>query len=408
MQISVFDLFKIGIGPSSSHTVGPMKAARLFARQIETDDKTATVVRVKAELFGSLGATGRGHGSPKAVMLGLEGETPEGIAVDSIAARVAAIRETESLNLLGRKRVAFVERRDLILHKRKSLPKHPNGMIFTAFAADGEIVSQAAYYSIGGGFVVGEEGETEPAPDAPCPFPFASAAELLARCDESGLPMSGVMLANESARAPKADIRAGLLKIWAVMQECVDNGCARDGELPGGLKVKRRAAALHRQLRGEKQSGGGYGDPLQVMDWVNLFALAVNEENAGGGRVVTAPTNGAAGIAPAVLHYYRRFVPGADDDGVARFFAHGGGDWRALQTKRVDQRRRSRLPRRSRIGLLDGGGRLGRGLGRHAAASRKRGRNRDGAQSRLDLRSDRRLGADSVHRAQRRGLGQGD
>ena len=324
MQISVFDLFKIGIGPSSSHTVGPMKAARLFARQIETDDKTAAVARVKAELFGSLGATGRGHGSPKAVMLGLEGETPDGIAVDSIAARVAAIREAESLNLLGRKRVAFVERRDLILHKRKSLPKHPNGMIFTAFAADGEIVSQAAYYSIGGGFVIGEEGETEPAPDAPCPFPFASAAELLARCDESGLPMSGVMLANESARAPKADIRAGLLKIWAVMQECVDNGCARDGELPGGLKVKRRAAALHRQLRGEKQSGGGYGDPLQVMDWVNLFALAVNEENAGGGRVVTAPTNGAAGIAPAVLHYYRRFVPGADDDGVARFLLTAG------------------------------------------------------------------------------------
>ena len=314
MTISAFDLFKIGIGPSSSHTVGPMRAARAFVQSLMADKLLDRVARVKAELFGSLGATGRGHGSPKAVMLGLEGETPEQVAVDSIAARVGDIRQSQWLALGGRHRIEFIEKRDLILHRRKSLPYHPNGMTFSAWAEGDQSLSARTYYSVGGGFIVNDEADNPIVENAVAlPYPFTTAAELLRHCQTEGLSISALMLKNESSWRREAEVRSGLLDIWHVMEECVENGCRHEGILPGGLKVKRRAPGLYRKLF-EKSAA----DPLAALDWVGLYAIAVNEENAGGGRVVTAPTNGAAGIIPAVLHYYTRFYQG-DDDGVVRF-----------------------------------------------------------------------------------------
>ena len=318
MAISVFDLFKIGIGPSSSHTVGPMRAALTFARGLEADGLLDRVSAIKAELFGSLGATGIGHGSHKAVMLGLEGEAPETVDTATVAERLARIRETGRLCLLGRKPIGFAEKDHLVLHRRKSLPHHPNGMRFSAYDAAGGELRAAVYYSVGGGFVVDEAafGADRIKPDETVlPYPFTTGAELLRLCREHGLSISELMLANEKAWRDEALIRARLLEIWQVMQDCVRRGCAAGGILPGGLKVRRRAAELYRQLSTTEAAD----DPLDVMDWVNLYALAVNEENAAGGRVVTAPTNGAAGIVPAVLHYYTRFCKGADDDGVVRF-----------------------------------------------------------------------------------------
>jgi L-serine dehydratase len=317
MAISVFDLFKIGIGPSSSHTVGPMRAALTFARGLEAAGLLDQVAEIKAELFGSLGATGIGHGSHKAVMLGLEGEAPETIDPEIVPARLARIREQGRLRLLGGREIRFAEKDHLILHRRKSLPGHPNGMRFTAGAADGAVLCAMVYYSVGGGFVIDESaiGADRIKPDAtPLRHPFTTGAELLRLCATRGRSISQLMLENEQAWRDEAAIRTSLLEIWQVMQDCVRRGCARDGILPGGLKVRRRAADLYRQLSAE-----GADDPLAVMDWVNLYALAVNEENAAGGRVVTAPTNGAAGIVPAVLHYYTRFCRGASDDGVVRF-----------------------------------------------------------------------------------------
>jgi L-serine dehydratase len=309
VALSVFDLYSVGIGPSSSHTVGPMRAARRFAAALEG----RPVGRVRAELFGSLGATGHGHGSAKAVVLGLLGFDPATVDTDAADEHVAEVRRTGLLPLPGGAAVPFAVDDDIVLHRRKSLPEHPNGMRFHAWAADGTPLPSRTYFSVGGGFVVGDAGIV---PDATVlPHPFTTGAELLARCDSLGLPMSSVMLLNEGAWRSAEETRAGLLHLWSVMQACVERGCARDGVLPGGLRVPRRAPALYRDL---KSSEGG-ADPLQVLDWVNLYALAVNEENASGGRVVTAPTNGAAGIIPAVLHYYTRFVPGATDDGVARF-----------------------------------------------------------------------------------------
>jgi L-serine dehydratase len=318
MAISVFDLFKIGIGPSSSHTVGPMRAALTFARGLEADGLLDRVGAIKAELFGSLGATGIGHGSHKAVMLGLEREAPETVDTGTVPERLARIRETGRLSLLGRKSIAFAEKDHLLLHRRKSLPHHPNGMRFTAYDAAGRELRAAVYYSIGGGFVVDEAafGADRIKPDeTELPYPFTTGAELLRLCRKQGLSISDLMLANEQAWRDEALTRARLLEIWQVMQDCVRRGCAAGGILPGGLKVRRRAAELYRQLSAAEPTD----DPLDVMDWVNLYALAVNEENAAGGRVVTAPTNGAAGIVPAVLHYYTRFCKGADDDGVVRF-----------------------------------------------------------------------------------------
>ncbi|MEV8508728.1 L-serine ammonia-lyase [Actinoplanes sp. NPDC051475] len=311
MAISAFDLYSIGIGPSSSHTVGPMRAAKLFAAGLA--DPTL-ISRVRAELFGSLGATGRGHGSDTAVMLGLCGEDPETVDTTRVGERVAAMRAEGRLLLAGKHPIAFDADADLVLNRRESLPFHPNGMRLRAFGADGELVAERTFYSVGGGFVV-EDGVVADRDDATAvPFPFASGAELLEICRREGLPISAVMLANERASRPAADVRDGLLHIWDVMQGCVERGLHAEGILPGGLRVRRRAPALWRDLIAHSDT-----DPLHVIDWVNLYALAVNEENAAGGRVVTAPTNGAAGIIPAVLHYYTRFVPGADDEGVVRF-----------------------------------------------------------------------------------------
>ncbi|OHX04529.1 L-serine ammonia-lyase [Micromonospora sp. WMMB235] len=322
-MISVFDLFSVGIGPSSSHTVGPMRAARTFVAGLKADGQLADVARVRAELFGSLGATGHGHGSDRAVLLGLEGEVPETVDTDSVGPRVERIRTQRRLDLFGSQGVDFDPDTDLVLHRRRSLPYHPNGMTFAAYDAAGGEVRTRTYYSVGGGFVVDEAAagaDRIKADSTRVRHPFLTGAELLTVTSETGLSISEVMLANEVSWRSEADVRAGLLEIWRVMRECVENGCTRDGVLPGGLKVRRRAAEMRRGLEAET----GSQDPLRAMDWVTLFALAVNEENAAGGRVVTAPTNGAAGIIPAVLHYYTRFVPGASEEGVVRFLLAAG------------------------------------------------------------------------------------
>ncbi|MFD6635926.1 L-serine ammonia-lyase [Micromonospora chalcea] len=322
-MISVFDLFSVGIGPSSSHTVGPMRAARTFVAGLKADGQLADVARVRAELFGSLGATGHGHGSGQAVLLGLEGEVPETVDTDSVGPRVERIRTQRRLDLFGSQGIDFDPDADLVLHRRRSLPYHPNGMTFAAYDAAGNEVRTRTYYSVGGGFVVDEEAagaDRIKADSTRVKHPFLTGAELLTVTSDTGLSISEVMLANELPWRSEADVRAGLLEIWRVMRECVENGCTRDGVLPGGLKVRRRAAEMRRSLEAET----GSQDPLRAMDWVTLFALAVNEENAAGGRVVTAPTNGAAGIIPAVLHYYTRFVPGASEEGVVRFLLAAG------------------------------------------------------------------------------------
>ena len=316
MTISAFDLFKIGIGPSSSHTVGPMRAAGMFVAVLDAEALAGQVSGLRVELFGSLGATGHGHGSVKAVVLGLSGEAPETVdPATDLAERVAA---SHRLRLPSGQEIDFDPAEDIVLHRRKRLPFHSNAMRFAAIGADGAELAARTYYSVGGGFVLGEDeaGEAAIVPDpTPVPYPFRTGADLLALAAETGLPVSGLMLANETARRPEAEVRARLLAIWRVMQECVQRGCAAQGVLPGGLKVPRRARELHEHLL----EHGDTDDPLYAMEWITLYALAVNEENAAGGRVVTAPTNGAAGIIPAVLHYYTTFVPGASNDGVVAF-----------------------------------------------------------------------------------------
>lgn len=324
MAVSVFDLFKIGIGPSSSHTVGPMRAARIFALRLAHDGALARTARVQALLYGSLGATGKGHGSDKAVLLGLAGHEPDTVDVEAIPALLETVRRDARLTLAGGHAIAFDEKADLVFHRRETLPFHANGMRFVAFDAAGAEVANRTYYSVGGGFVVSDEvahdGSRQKAiaPDTTVlPHPFHSGEELLAATQREGLSIARLMRANERHWRSDAEIDAGLLKIWAVMQACVNRGCRTDGTLPGGFKVKRRAPELYRSLTSNPEAA--LRDPLQVLDWVNLYALAVNEENAAGGRVVTAPTNGAAGIVPAVLHYYHRFVPGATEAGVVDF-----------------------------------------------------------------------------------------
>ncbi|WP_340557740.1 L-serine ammonia-lyase [Streptomyces sp. GSL17-111] len=326
MAISVFDLFSIGIGPSSSHTVGPMRAARMFAARLKNDGVLAQTTSVRAELFGSLGATGHGHGTPKAVLLGLEGHSPRSVDVTRADAWVDRIRREGRLRLLSTEigdahEVAFDADTDLILHRRRSLPYHANGMTLFAYDADGRPLLEKTYYSVGGGFVVDEDAVGEDRiklDDTVLRHPFRSGDELLRLTRETGLSISALMLENEKAWRTEEEIRAGLLEIWRVMQDCVARGSSQEGILPGGLKVRRRAATTARQLRAEGNA------EAHAMEWVTLYAMAVNEENAAGGRVVTAPTNGAAGIIPAVLHYYVNFVPGADDDGVVRFLLAAG------------------------------------------------------------------------------------
>jgi L-serine dehydratase len=329
MALSVFDLFKVGIGPSSSHTVGPMRAARQFARRLSERGLLDRVARVAVTLYGSLGATGKGHGTDKAVLLGLCGHEPDTVDVDAIASLVERIRSTGQLALLGTRTIAFDERRDLVFNHHDTLPLHSNGMLFVASDADGAELVRGTFYSVGGGFVVSDEavpgGGTEKkiVPDLTrLPFPFRTGDELLALCERENTSIAGIMRRNERSWRTDAQIDAGLLDIWRVMQACVKRGCETPGTLPGGYKVKRRAPELHRQLTAPQMAAPH--DPLIALDWVNLWALAVNEENASGGRVVTAPTNGAAGIVPALMHYYWRFVHGANDAGIVDFLLTAG------------------------------------------------------------------------------------
>ena len=329
MALSVFDLFKIGIGPSSSHTVGPMKAAAMFARRLHKAELLAQVVRIEAKLYGSLGATGKGHGTDTAVMLGLEGEMPDTIDPDSIDARIKKMRTDARLTIDGVHGIAFNERKDLLFLRRETLPFHSNGVRFSAFAADGSVLEERRYFSVGGGFVVSQE-EADKAADDPhlvadatvLTHPFSSGDALLAITKKTGLSIAQVMRVNEHAWRTNAQLDAGLDHIWDVMKACVARGCRTEGHLPGGMRVKRRAAELHRRL--SERPERALQDQLSILDFVNLYAMAVNEENAAGGRVVTAPTNGAAGIVPAVMLYYDRFVPGANQAGIRDFLLTAG------------------------------------------------------------------------------------
>ncbi|ATB63210.1 L-serine ammonia-lyase [Pseudomonas mosselii] len=319
MAISVFDLFKIGIGPSSSHTVGPMRAAATFAQALRERGLLAQVRRVEVRLYGSLSATGVGHATDRACLLGLMGQWPDRIDPHSIEPRIDQLMQEQCLMLDGSQPIEFQYSRDMRLLD-ESLAYHPNAMTLESFDGQGSLFSQT-YFSVGGGFIVEASEIDAPqggASQVALPYEFSSGAELLALCKAHNLSVSQLMLANECAWRPQSEVREGLLKIWAAMGECVDNGLRNEGILPGGLKVKRRAARLHRSLQ-EVGKPNVIGSTLSAMEWVNLFALAVNEENAAGGRMVTAPTNGAAGIIPAVLHYYMKFNPGACDDDVVAF-----------------------------------------------------------------------------------------
>ena len=321
MTLSVFDIFKVGIGPSSSHTMGPMRAAREFALGLERDGLLAQTDQIAVRLYGSLALTGAGHGTDRAILAGLEGAEPENVDPDSIDPLLQRIRSSGRIKLLGRHEITFDEPMQLLFMYHERLPRHSNGMRFTALAggkapAGGKVLREEEYYSIGGGFVVrGDEVEShETSVHKPPPYPFNSGDELLARARENGLELFELVLANERTWATDKEIREKILHIWGVMQACVERGFRQTGVLPGVLKVRRRAPKLYRVLT---ESTGDKS--LEVMDWVNAYALAVNEENAAGGRVVTAPTNGAAGIVPAVLHFYRRFYKDSSDEGVIRF-----------------------------------------------------------------------------------------
>ncbi len=321
MAVSLFDLFKIGIGPSSSHTVGPMRAAARFTeRWLREAGRLSDVARIRVELYGSLALTGRGHGTDKAVLMGLEGHWPDAIDPDLIPATLERIRKGKRLQLDGSHGIGFDEKKDLVFNKRQKLPFHSNGMRFSAFDAGDALIATRDYYSVGGGFVVNQDEAAEDrivADTTELPHPFHSGDELLARCEATALSIAQLMWENEKAWRSEDAIRAGLRQLWQAMQDCLARGLREDGTLPGGLNVPRRAPALYRELNIRPEAA--MRDPLTVLDWVNLYALAVNEENAAGGRVVTAPTNGAAGIIPAVLHYYDRFCPNANEQGVFDF-----------------------------------------------------------------------------------------
>ncbi len=327
VPVGVFDLFSIGIGPSSSHTVGPMRAALLFARALADDGVLERVAAVRVDLHGSLGATGRGHGSDSAAVLGLLGERPEEVDPDAVPALLAAVRASGELPLLGRHRVRFDPDADVRL-LREALPAHPNGMVFTALDRAGGVLLRRTSYSVGGGFVRDDpldDAAPLAGPGDDLPHPFRTGAELLEQCRRTGLGVAGLVRRNEEHRRSRAEVDAGLLEVFGAMAACVQRGLASGGTLPGGLGVRRRAPGLHRQLLAEEERCDAGADPLRAMDWVSLYALAVNEENAAGGRVVTAPTNGAAGIVPAVLHFHRRFTPGADDASTVDFLLAAGG-----------------------------------------------------------------------------------
>ncbi|SAL70826.1 L-serine dehydratase 1 [Caballeronia terrestris] len=323
MAVSVFDLFKIGIGPSSSHTVGPMRAALMFVQGLDRDGLLDAVASVKCELYGSLGATGKGHGTDRGVMLGLMGDAPDTVDAQTISPRLDTVRMSKKLSLLGKHEIGFVQKEHIGFY-RQALAEHPNGMKLHAFDASGALLREATYLSVGGGFVVtaGAANTAVLTAHEHLPYPFLTGDELLKMCNESGKSIAQLMWANERVWRSEDEIRSGLLRIWDVMQACVARGCGidnpeADGNLPGPFQVKRRAPLLYRALVGKPEQA--LRDPLSMIDWINLYAIAVNEENAVGGRVVTAPTNGAAGIIPAVLHYYDRFLPGSNSQGVVDF-----------------------------------------------------------------------------------------
>jgi L-serine dehydratase len=327
---SLFELFKIGIGPSSSHTMGPMRAALRFARELESTGLTSKTASIQVDLYGSLALTGHGHGTDRAILLGLSGQTPEGIDPQEIEAQLTAIRGAKALELPGRHTIAFDEAKHLIFHRDQMYPvanivSHPNGVRFSAFDRGGSLLAERVFYSIGGGFII-SEAERVAAQDAPVddetrrvPYPFHSAAELLEKAAAVNITIPQLMLANECALVEGGrrdeEVRRGILRIWQVMRACTQRGIDCEGILPGGLKVRRRAAKLAARLRAR-----GSKDPLSQLDWITVYAMAVNEENAAGGRVVTAPTNGAAGVVPAVAHYYLEFVDGANEEGILRYF----------------------------------------------------------------------------------------
>ncbi len=320
MVISVFDLFKVGIGPSSSHTVGPMWAAHRFLLALDARRLIERTERVEVQLYGSLALTGKGHATDRAILLGLAGEVPDEVDPDAASGLVDAIRKTGALHLMGRRTIAFSEALDLQFRQLETMTKHPNGMRFLAFDGDGAVLLEEVYFSVGGGFVLSDAEAERPRDEgrnAAPPFPFATGEELLELGDRHGLAIAEIVLANERVWREPAEIEAGLDTLWQVMEASIERGCRKGGELPGGLRVRRRAAALHKEL--QERPEAGLEDRLSVLDWINLYALAVNEENAAGGRVVTAPTNGAAGVIPAVLAYYTRFVPGASREGVRTF-----------------------------------------------------------------------------------------
>lgn len=321
MAISLFDLFKVGIGPSSSHTVGPMIAANQFVQHLQSNELLSAVSKVHCELYGSLGATGKGHGTGKAVLMGLEGDWPDTIDPSSVDSRVEAIFANKTISLLKTQSIQFDADSDLIFHKVTRLDFHANGMTLQAFDDSGQELLSKTYYSVGGGFIVqeNEDGEVALVEDSTkLPYEFHSAVELLKLCKEHDMSIAELMLENEKVWRSETEVREGILHIWKVMQECVANGTKNQGILPGGLKVKRRAANLFADLS-RKNRMDMITPSLGAMDWVNLYALAVNEENAAGGRIVTAPTNGAAGIIPAVLHYYWEFCPRSTVDGIIDF-----------------------------------------------------------------------------------------
>ena len=319
MRTSILDLFRIGVGPSSSHTVGPMRATHAFVTSLVADGQLLETRRVEVELFGSLALTGRGHGTDRAVLLGLSGERPDTVDPDCVEPIIAAIKTDQRLTLLGQHVVSFNDKTDLLWRRDLTLPSHPNALSCRAFDAGGQLLRSNTYYSIGGGFVLLEGESAQAQVELPVPHPFSSARELLDRATAAKLPIWQLVLENESARHGEAVVRKYVDDIWTAMRACMERGFKTGGILPGGLNVKRRAPRLHARLQEQNSV-----DPMVGMDWINVYAMAVNEENAAGGRVVTAPTNGAAGVIPAVLRYYEQFVPGADPQGVLRFFLAAG------------------------------------------------------------------------------------
>jgi len=319
MHISLFELFSIGVGPSSSHTVGPMRAACQFVKDLDVQGKLGDLTRLKADLYGSLALTGVGHGTDKAVLNGLEGKEPETVDPDILLPRMQAIENDKRINANGKHVIAFDCEHDLLLHKQTFLPKHANGMRFTALAND-TILQETTYYSVGGGFIVTDEefGQDDTRSQTPIPYPFTTAAELFAHCSQENYSIRDIMFENEKAWRSDEEIKAGILRITDVMEAVIQRGCATEGELPGGLRVKRRAASLYTRLQSQTNAHSIH-EEADILNYLNVYALAVNEENAAGGRIVTAPTNGAAGIIPAVLNYYKLHHEGPCEDSVLTY-----------------------------------------------------------------------------------------